>query len=58
MAEIPLQQRVGKTAWGGWGCLFYWDACGIEGMVGEKMVSSSFGGATAPELQTPSAAKS
>jgi hypothetical protein len=56
MTELPLPQRVGKTA-GGWGCLFYWDACGIEGMVREKMISSSFGGATGPELQTPSANK-
>jgi len=24
---------------------FHWDPCGIEWMVGEKIVSSSFGGA-------------
>jgi hypothetical protein len=54
--RAPLTTKSWKDC-RGWGCLFYWDACGIEGMVREKMVSSSFGGATGPELQTPSANK-
>jgi len=37
---------------------FHWDAFGIEGMVGEKMVSSDLeghGGAASPRLLTPGA---
>lgn len=34
---------------------FYGDVYSIEGMVGEKMTSFSFGGAVGPGLQTPSA---
>jgi hypothetical protein len=33
---------------------FCWDAFGIERMVGEKMVNSSFGGARGPGIRTPS----
>jgi len=34
------------------GLSFHWDVYGIEKMVGEKMASSSFGGAIGLRLQT------
>jgi len=34
------------------GLSFHWDVYVIEKMVGEKMISSSFGGATGLRLQT------
>jgi len=45
MTTQPLTHRVAMTAEEGWGCLFHWGAFGIEGMVGEKIISTSFGGA-------------
>jgi hypothetical protein len=35
------------------GLSFCWDAFGIERMVGEKMINSSFGEAGGPGMQTP-----
>jgi len=51
-----LEQCNGSSAldtkhWGvmaveeGWCCLFHWGAFGIKGIVGDKIVSTSFGGA-------------
>jgi hypothetical protein len=42
MTELSLPQRVGKTARGGWGLPFHWDAFDIERMDGEKIVSFDF----------------
>jgi S-adenosylmethionine synthetase len=37
----------------GWGCLFHWGAFGIEGMIGEKIISTSFGGAASHGKRAP-----
>ena len=37
------------------GLSFHWDAFYIEGMIGEKTVSFSFGGAVMPAMRTPGA---
>ena len=43
MAKLTLPQKVTKTTNEG----------GVVFLVGEKMVSSDFGGATYPKMQTP-----
>jgi hypothetical protein len=40
------------------GLSFHCDAFGIKEMVGEKMISSTFGGAAVPEMRTPGAGAS
>jgi hypothetical protein len=44
MTELPLPHKVARTVGGG-----------IVFLIGEKIVSSDFGGATHPRLQTPDA---
>jgi hypothetical protein len=50
-----LTQRVARATEERWSCLFRGNAFSIEGMVEEKMVSTSFGGVADYEEQAPGA---
>ena len=53
MVDQPLPQRV-EGQQGKGGVVFSLGSLGIEMMVMEKMVSSSFGGIRGPGMRTPS----
>ena len=60
MTAQPLTQRVVtcKGSRGGMGLSFCWGAFGIEGLVGEKMISISFGEAAGHGERAPGASAS
>jgi hypothetical protein len=55
MTAQSLKQRVARGSGGGMGLSFHWVAFDIEGMLGEKMVSRSFGGAAGHGERAPGA---
>jgi len=55
MTNQPFAQRVARATGEGWGCLFCWDAFGIEKIVGEKMINSSLSRAAGSGMRAPSA---
>jgi hypothetical protein len=55
MTNQPFAQRVARAVGEGGSCFFCWDAFGIEKMVGDKMINSSFSRAAGSGMRAPSA---